>query len=85
MDTIPLTLPDDTRRFVESQAVAGGFSTAAAYVEQLIETERRRKSQAELEALLLSGVRGPGAELTPQAWQAMRQEANELAKPSVPI
>jgi antitoxin ParD1/3/4 len=76
MATIHVNLSEESRQFVEKQIAAGGYHTADAYLEQLIEEDRLRKAQDELEELLLAGMRSPRIELTPEEWESMRREAD---------
>ena len=80
MDAIQITLTGEMRSFVNEQVAAGGFATPEGYVQNLLEAERLRKAEDHLEALLLSGMKGPRIELTTEEWQAMRLEADALIK-----
>jgi antitoxin ParD1/3/4 len=80
METIHVNLSEESREFVEKQVSARGCHTADAYLQQLIEEERLRKAQEELEQLLLAGMRSPRIELTPQEWESMRREADARVK-----
>lgn len=80
METIHVNLSEESRQFIEKQVAAGGYRTADAYVQQLIEAERLRNAQDELEELLLAGMRSPRIELTPEEWESMRREADARVK-----
>jgi antitoxin ParD1/3/4 len=80
MEAIQLNLPDDLRMFLDEQVTAGGFSTPETYLQSLLDAERRRKAREEFEELLLAGVRSPDIEMTPEEWESMWREAEELAK-----
>ena len=76
MGTIQITLTDEMRGFVDQQVAAGGFGTPEVYLHNLLEAERLRQAEDELEELLLAGMNSPRIELTPEEWQAMRREAD---------
>jgi len=72
---IPLSEPLDS--FVQEQVARGGFAAADEYVLALICEDRRRKSEAELQALILEGLAGPRVEMTPEDWAGIRSEVQE--------
>ena len=80
MEAIQVILTDDLRLFVEEQVTAGGFGTPDVYVQNLLESERRRKAKAELEKLLLEGVEGPMSEMTDADWAEIRRKGYEHLK-----
>jgi hypothetical protein len=63
--------------FVERQVASGEFATPEVYVQSLLESERRRKAMAELEALLLEGVESPMSEMTQADWDEIRRKGYE--------
>jgi antitoxin ParD1/3/4 len=80
MQTIHVTLPVESQEFVEKQVATGAFATPEDYVKKLVEAERLRKAQDELEELILEGMRSPRVPLTPELWESMRRDAEALAK-----
>lgn len=75
MKTMNISLPDEMRAFVEEQLESGGYSTASEYIRELIRTAQKEKARARLEALLLEGLdSGEPIEVTPQFWEARRDE-----------
>jgi antitoxin ParD1/3/4 len=81
METFHVTLSEESQEFVEKQVAIGAFATPADYIQQLIEAERRRKTEEELVALINEGLRSDrGTELTPEKWQQMRQEAEAASR-----
>jgi antitoxin ParD1/3/4 len=78
MDTVPITLPDPMKEFVEELVARGDYSTASEYVRALIREDRQRREKAKLEALLLEGLSsGPATEMTPDDWEQIRAEVNQ--------
>lgn len=88
---MPLTisLPDEWKEFIDSEAAASGLQTPADYVEFLLTLAQLRKERERVEALLDEGLRsGPSQEWTSQDWDDMwseverRHEARNNAKAS---
>jgi antitoxin ParD1/3/4 len=76
MQTIDISLPDSVKALVDRQVATGRYGSASEYVQNLIlDDETRRADEAELEGLLLEGLRsGPATDLTEQDWQDIRRE-----------
>ena len=72
MPTIPVELPDELRRFVESKVQHGQFASANDYIVALVDAARSKRS--ELEAALIEGLQsGPPEEWTSQEWADIKQ------------
>jgi Arc/MetJ-type ribon-helix-helix transcriptional regulator len=70
-----VNLPASIASFVEEQVANLGFQSAAAYVSDLIEADRRRSARAYYEAEVLKGIQsGPSAPLDEAEWQSIREE-----------
>ncbi len=52
-------------RYAEAQAQARGFTDAAAFVEHLIEADRRDSRRVTIEQALAEGLASPEIEVTP--------------------
>jgi antitoxin ParD1/3/4 len=66
------------KEFVEELVRQGDFSSASAYVQELIREDRQRRAKEQLEALLLEGLdSGPATEMTPADWEAIRHEVRQ--------
>ena len=78
MESMNISLPDSLKRFVDGQISTGRYSSASEYVRELIRNDEKRKAEEQLEAMLLEGLSGAEAALTPADWTAIRKEA--LAK-----
>ena len=75
MQSMNISLPDPLKQFVDGQIASGRYSSVSEYVRELIREDERRKAGAELEALLLQGLRSKEIALTPDEWQSIRSEA----------
>ena len=76
METLPVVLPAELRRFVDEQAARGGYASPGEYVQFLIqETQRQKAAQSQLETLLLAGLdSGPMEEMPANEWDDLRRE-----------
>lgn len=75
MQSMNISLPDPMKVFVDNQIATGRYSSVSEYVRELIREDEKRKAQSALEALLLEGLQGQAALLTPEDLTAIRQEA----------
>lgn len=75
MKSMKISLPEPLKEFVEGQIATGRYSSASAYVRELIRADAKRKAEEELEAKLLEGLNSPESELTQADWTAIRSEA----------
>ncbi len=80
MQTMNISLPDPLKEFVDGQVFTGRYSSVSESVRELIRADEKRKSQDQLEALLLDGLRGEKTPLAPEDFQAIRQEAIAVIK-----
>ena len=75
MQTLNIAIPDALNDYVLKQIEKQGYGSASEYVHELIVAAQKEEARRKLEAELLLGLEsGPGEQLTPQDWQAMRQE-----------
>lgn len=75
MQTMNISLPDPLKDFVDGQVATGRYSSVSEYMRELIREDEKRKAQDQLEQLLLEGLRGDPAPLTPGDLQEIRREA----------
>ena len=77
-----VNLPATIASFVEEQVANLGYESAAAYVANLIEADRRRATRASYGAEVLRGIQsGPSTSLDAAEWQAIREEVlNDTAR-----
>ena len=72
MPTIPVELPDELQRFVESKVQHGQFASANDYIVALVDAARTKRS--ELEAALIEGLQsGAAEEWTSQEWADIKR------------
>jgi len=76
MQRIDISLPDSVKALLDQQVATGRYGSASEYVQNLIlDDETRRAEEAELEGLLLEGLRrGPATDLTEQDWHDIRRQ-----------
>jgi antitoxin ParD1/3/4 len=68
-DSLISSLPGPLRAFVVSQVSSGGYSASSDYIHALLDAQRRRKAEDELETLLLEGINsGPSIEVNDEYW-----------------
>ncbi len=75
MESMNISLPEPLKAFVDGQIASGRYSSASEYVRELIRADEKRKSEEQLEALLLAGLKGDAQPLTRADWQRIRQTA----------
>ena len=72
-DSLDISLSGSLKSFVEAQAAAAGNSPGD-YVLALIDAERQRKAEKELEEALLDGVNsGPSVPVNDEYWENERR------------
>ena len=75
MQTMNISLPDAMKRYVDEQVHSGDYSSASEYVRALVRADQKRKAQEQLETVLLEALRsGEPIEVTPAAWEELRQK-----------
>jgi antitoxin ParD1/3/4 len=77
MSALTVSLSDDARAFVETQAAAGGFESPDSYVQGLIRAEQKRKAREQLDTMLLEALQEPATEMTKADWADLRRELEE--------
>ena len=66
MTKLDVSLTEDLKAFLEQQAAAGGYRSAAAYVEDVLRQLWKHKARGMLEAKVMEGINsGPPIEVTP--------------------
>ena len=74
-----IMISKSAHEFAKRKAHEKGLDTPDAYVDWLVERDRRREER--IEALLIEGLdSGPAEPFTPEDWAAMRREAMDLLK-----
>jgi antitoxin ParD1/3/4 len=70
-----IILPDSISTFVEEQVTIGKYSSAADYLVDLIEADRRRAIRAQIASEVRRGIEsGPSSPLDENEWRSIREE-----------
>jgi antitoxin ParD1/3/4 len=78
MTTMSISLSEDMKDFVETQAADEGFATADDYLHSLIQEAQKRRAKQQLEAKFREALEsGPATLMTADDWAALRQEARD--------
>jgi antitoxin ParD1/3/4 len=72
METMNIALPKPMKVFVQKRVAQGGYSSVSEYLRNLIREDQKKDAAANLEMLLLEGLKGKGAKATPQWWDDFR-------------
>jgi len=67
-----IDIPDEMRVYVEAQLMTGTYKSIGEYFLDLVQQDKKRKTQAKLEILLLEGINSDTQEATPEYWQNLR-------------
>ena len=74
---VTISLPDSQKEFIERQMAAKGFNDASEYLQSLVSDAQEHER---LEELLLEGLAGgTDIPLTPEFWQGLMHEAQQIA------
>jgi antitoxin ParD1/3/4 len=78
MATMNVSLPDEMKAFVETQAAAEGFGTVSEYLRSVIRDLQKRKAKQDLEAKLREALMsGPAEPMTRADWDEIEREGLE--------
>jgi hypothetical protein len=72
MPSSPLSISEPLARYAEQQAHSRGFVDAAAFVEHLLEADRRDAVRSQVEQSLAEGLASEAIEVTPEWWASKR-------------
>lgn len=78
MSTIELPVSESLKEFVETQAAAGGYSSASDYVTALLEAVRKRRAWDGIEPQVLEGLASPCREMTRDDWQQLHLRIDQI-------
>jgi antitoxin ParD1/3/4 len=70
---VDIPLSEEIQNYILEQVAIGGYETAAEYFLALVQQDRKRRAQEQLEKMLLEGINSEGQEVTPEFWQRMRE------------
>ena len=73
MSVIQLSVRESLAAYAAQQAQARGFDDACAFVEHLIEADRRGAVRTQIEQALAEGLQSEAIEVTPDGWARKRE------------
>jgi antitoxin ParD1/3/4 len=78
MATMNVSLPDEMKTFVETQAAKEGFGTTSEYLRSVIRDVQKRQAKQALEAKLREALEsGPSEPMTREDWDEIEREGLE--------
>ncbi len=78
MATMNISLPDEMKAFVETQAAKEGFGTTSEYLRSVIRDVQKRQAKQVLEAKLREALEsGPSEPMTREDWDETEREGLE--------
>lgn len=78
MATMNVSLPDEMKAFVETQAAKEGFGTTSEYLRSVIRDVQKRQAKQALEAKLREAIEsGPAEPMTREDWDDIEREGLE--------
>lgn len=72
MASLNISLPEQLRKFVESEVERGGYSSASELFRELLRDFIRRQETDELERKLLEGMASPSRTMDREEWRRVR-------------
>jgi antitoxin ParD1/3/4 len=78
MATMNVSLPDEMKTFVETQAAKEGFGTTSEYLRSVIRDVQKRQAKQALEAKLREALEsGPSEPMTREDWDELERKVWE--------
>jgi antitoxin ParD1/3/4 len=78
MATMNISLPDEMKTFVETQAAKEGFGTTSEYLRSVIRDVQKREAKQALEAKLREALEsGPAEPMTREDWDELERKVWE--------
>jgi hypothetical protein len=75
MENMQITIPDDVRDFLATQATKHGFTSPSVYVQTLLADLRHRvEEKKEFERMLLDAIQAPAVEADGAFWAERRRK-----------
>lgn len=73
--SLNISLPEDMKRWIDSQIARGGFGTTSEYFRQLGREDQRRQVREQIDAKLLAALdSGDPVEMSSEWWEERRRE-----------
>lgn len=73
MSQLQFSVREPLATYAEQQAQARGFTNTTAFVEHLIEADRRGALRTQIEQALVEGLESEAIEITPDWWAKKRE------------
>ena len=77
MATIKITIPEKMQKYVEERLTEAAYNNASEYFRDLIREDQKRRAEARLEDMLLSGMESAAIEWTKEDIERMKNAARE--------
>lgn len=77
MASVTVNLTPALKEFVDRQVKAGGFGSAAEYIEALLRTAQKDHVSLQVDRLLRKGQESESGTLTSKEWEAVEQEVRD--------
>ena len=78
MTTIDLSLPEELKAFIETEAEHAGYPSAGKYVEAVLREMWKRSAITGLETQIKEGLdSGPSLEVTPEFWRGLKERLRQ--------
>lgn len=75
-NTMSFALPDVLRQYIDERVRTGPYGNTSEYLRDLIRRDQEEQAKKRLRELIQEGLEsGPGRELTPADWTALRKTA----------
>ena len=84
MSVLQLSVRESLATYAAQQAQARGFDDASAFVEHLIEADRRDAVRSQIEQALADGLDSEAIEVTPDWWAGKRELIASVSPGAVP-
>ncbi len=73
--TMNISLPEQLKEHVDAQVESGRYTSVSEYVRELVRLDLKTRERERIEQAVLAGINsGEPIEMTPQAWEQLRQD-----------
>lgn len=80
MPSMNISLPEAMKAFVEKEVASGGYGTASEFIRDLLQEAQKRKTRANVDALLLEGLQSEASEMKQSDWDALKRRVRSRAR-----
>jgi antitoxin ParD1/3/4 len=82
INTLTISVPEEMRKFIESQALEGNYASVSEYLRDLVRQKQREAEQRRFAMLIRDGLMTPVKPLTPSSRDAMKERVRNSAQSS---